>query len=237
MSAQGSAGGVVVAIDGPSGSGKSSTAKGVASARDLWYLDTGAMYRAVTWWMLRNEVDTADPAAVAASAAHPVITMGTDPAAPTVQVDGRDVAREIRTPEVTTHVSAVSAVPEVRERLVALQRDIIARARRQAGGIVVEGRDITTVVAPDAPVKIYLTASAEARAHRRSREVSADAAATQADLLRRDRLDSSRAASPLTRTEDAIELETTGLSLDEVIAIVVKLTDEAVAGTGSSAAV
>lgn len=163
--------------------------------------------------------------------------MGTDPAAPTVQVDGRDVAREIRTPEVTTHVSAVSAVPEVRERLVALQRDIIARARRQAGGIVVEGRDITTVVAPDAPVKIYLTASAEARAHRRSREVSADAAATQADLLRRDRLDSSRAASPLTRTEDAIELETTGLSLDEVIAIVVKLTDEAVAGTGSSAAV
>ncbi|WP_067974575.1 (d)CMP kinase [Nocardiopsis trehalosi] len=237
MSAQGNAEGIVVAIDGPSGSGKSSTARGVAAARDLRYLDTGAMYRAMTLWMLRHRIDVDDAAAVAAAASRPDITMGTDPSAPTVQVDGADVAQEIRTHEVTQNVSAVSAVPQVRELLVALQRETIARARREAGGIVVEGRDITTVVAPDAAVKIYLTASAEARAHRRSREVrAADVAATQADLARRDLLDSSRAASPLTRTADALELETTGLSLDEVVAIVVKLADEAVAARQGSAA-
>ncbi|MFC3996595.1 (d)CMP kinase [Nocardiopsis sediminis] len=236
MSAQGNAEGIVIAIDGPSGSGKSSTARGVATERGLRYLDTGAMYRAVTWWMLTHEVDVDDAAAVAEAASRPVITMGTDPSAPTVRVDGVDVAREIRTREVTANVSAVSAVPQVRERLVALQRETIAEARREVGGIVVEGRDITTVVAPDAAVKLYLTASAEARAQRRSREVqSTDIAATQADLARRDLLDSSRAASPLTRTEDALELETSGLTLDEVVAIVVKLVDEAAAREGSAA--
>src|SRR5699024_8294419 len=126
------------------------------------------------------------------------------------------------------NVSAVSAVPEVRSRLVALQREIIAEARRDAVGIVVEGRDITTVVAPESEVKIYLTASAEARAQRRSKETQvSDIAAPQADLARRDLFDSSRADSPLTQTDDALELETTGLSLDEVIALVVKLADEA----------
>ncbi|MFC4565598.1 (d)CMP kinase [Nocardiopsis mangrovi] len=236
MSAQGNAEGIVIAIDGPSGSGKSSTARGVATERGLRYLDTGAMYRAVTWWMLHHEVDVDDAAAVAAAASRPVVTMGTDPTAPTVRVDGVDVAREIRSREVTASVSAVSAVPRVRERLVALQRAVIAEARRGAPGIVVEGRDITTVVAPDAPVKLYLTASAEARAQRRSREVrTTDIAATQADLARRDLLDSSRAASPLTRTEDSLELETSGLTLDEVVAIVVKLVDEAAAREGSAA--
>ncbi|WP_393916090.1 (d)CMP kinase [Halostreptopolyspora alba] len=222
--------GIVIAIDGPSGSGKSSTARGTARAREMRYLDTGAMYRALTWWVLHNGVDatTADAAAVARLAAQPVITMGTDPTDPTVRVDGTDVAEDIRSPEVTSGVSAVSAVPEVRERMVALQRDIIAEARRDSGGIVVEGRDITTVVAPEAEVKIYLTASAEARAERRSREVrTSDIAATRADLMRRDLFDSSRAESPLTQTEDALELETTGMSLDEVIALVVKLADEA----------
>nr|WP_236700608.1 (d)CMP kinase [Allosalinactinospora lopnorensis] len=219
---------MVIAIDGPSGSGKSSTARGAAEARDLRYLDTGAMYRALTWWMLQNDIDTTDAAAVAAACSRPVVTMGTDPSAPAVRVDGTDVARAIRTQEVTANVSAVSAVAEVRERLVALQRDIIAEARSESGGIVVEGRDITTVVAPNAEVKIYLTASAEARAQRRSREVrTSDIAATQADLARRDLLDSSRADSPLTRTEEAMELETTGLSLDEVVALVAKLVDEA----------
>ncbi|WP_345557079.1 (d)CMP kinase [Streptomonospora halophila] len=234
MSAQGSAEGVVVAIDGPSGSGKSSTAKGVASARDLWYLDTGAMYRAMTWWMQHHGVDADDAAAVAEAAGRPDISMGTDPAAPTVHVDGRDVAREIRTQQVTAGVSAVSAVPAVRERLVAMQRETIALARSRAAGIVVEGRDITTVVAPDAQVKIYLTASAEARAHRRSGELSgSDIDAVQADLARRDLLDSSRADSPLTQTADALELETTGLGLDEVVAILLELTDRAVAAAGA----
>lgn len=226
MSAQGK--GIVIAIDGPSGSGKSSTAKGVARARELRYLDTGAMYRALTWWMLDSGVDVNDAAAVAASVGRPVITMGTDPSAPTVAVDGRDVAAEIRGKEVTTNVSAVSAVPEVRELLVRAQREVIEAARDESAGIVVEGRDITTVVAPDAPVKLFLTARAETRAQRRSKEVRAgDVAATQADLARRDRLDSSRAHSPLTQTADATELDTTGLNLDEVIALVVKLADEA----------
>jgi cytidylate kinase len=226
VSAQGK--GVVIAIDGPSGSGKSSTAKGVAKARELRYLDTGAMYRALTWWMLDSGVDVNDAAAVAANVERPVITMGTDPSAPTVAVDGRDVAAEIRSKDVTTNVSAVSAVPEARELLVRTQRGVIEAARAESTGIVVEGRDITTVVAPDAPVKLFLTASAEARAQRRSKEVrTGDVAATQADLARRDLLDSSRAHSPLTQTADATELDTTGLNLDEVIALVVKLVDEA----------
>ncbi|GHC87872.1 cytidylate kinase [Nocardiopsis terrae] len=226
MSAQGK--GIVIAIDGPSGSGKSSTAKGVAKARELRYLDTGAMYRALTWWMLDNGVDVDDAAAVAANVERPVITMGTDPSAPTVAVDGRDVAAEIRGKDVTTNVSAVSAVPEARALLVRTQREIIEAARNESAGIVVEGRDITTVVAPQAPVKLFLTASAEARAQRRSKEVrTGDIAATQADLARRDMLDSSRSHSPLTQTADATELDTTGLNLDEVVALVVKLADEA----------
>ncbi|GAA1073995.1 (d)CMP kinase [Nocardiopsis metallicus] len=225
MSAQGK--GIVIAIDGPSGSGKSSTARGVAKARDLRYLDTGAMYRALTWWMLDNKIDVNDAAAVAANVGRPVIVMGSDPSAPSVTVDGRDVAAEIRGREVTTNVSAVSAVPEARELLVRTQREVIEAARDESAGIVVEGRDITTVVAPEAPVKLFLTASAEARAQRRSKEVrTVDVAATQADLARRDKLDSSREHSPLTQTADATELDTTGLTLDEVIALVVKLADE-----------
>ncbi|MGW9346863.1 cytidylate kinase [Nocardiopsis flavescens] len=228
MSGQGSTEGIVIAIDGPSGSGKSSTSKGVAKARGLRYLDTGAMYRALTWWMLDNGVDVEDPAAVAAAVDRPVITMGTDPAAPTVSVDGRDVAAEIRGREVTASVSAVSAVPRARELLVAAQREAIDAARREGPGIVVEGRDITTVVAPDAPVKLFVTASAEARAQRRSKEIrTGDVAATRADLERRDRLDSSRAHSPLTLTSGTAELDTTGLDLDEVVALVVDLVDEA----------
>ena len=230
MSGQGITEGIVIAIDGPSGSGKSSTSKGVAGARGLRYLDTGAMYRALTWWMLDNGVDVHDPAAVAAVVGRPVIEMGTDPAAPTVSVDGRDVAAPIRTKEVTDNVSAVSAVPQARELLVRMQREIIDTARRESAGIVVEGRDITTVVAPDAPVKLFITASPEARAQRRSKENrTGDVAGTRADLERRDRLDSSRAHSPLTLSSDTAELDTTGLGLDEVIAMVVELVDKAAA--------
>lgn len=222
--------GIVVAIDGPSGSGKSSTSRGVAKARNLRYLDTGAMYRALTWWMLHHGVDVGDAAAVAKHVGEPVLVSGTDPAAPAITVDGTDVAGEIRTDRVTDSVSAVSAVPEVRERLVAVQREAIGSARAEAAGIVVEGRDITTVVAPEAEVKLYLTASAQARATRRSGETGkTDVSGTLAALTRRDALDSGRTASPLTRTEEAVELDTTGFSLDEVIAAVVELVDEAAA--------
>ncbi|MFI0371728.1 (d)CMP kinase [Actinomadura sp. 1N219] len=216
---------LVIAMDGPSGSGKSSASKGVARALGLRYLDTGAMYRAVTWWMLDKGVPVEDAAAVEARAAEPVIASGTDPDAPAITVDGTDVSAPIRTRDVTNAVSAVSSVPAVRARMVALQREIIG-----SGGIVVEGRDIGTVVAPDAPVKVYLTASEEARAARRAKDLAADPGAsvtvTQAEQARRDRLDSTRKASPLTRAGDAHEIDSTELSLAEVIEAVVRLAKE-----------
>ncbi|WP_019630615.1 (d)CMP kinase [Actinomadura atramentaria] len=216
---------LVIAMDGPSGSGKSSASKGVARALGLRYLDTGAMYRAITWWMLRQGVAVDDAAAVAARAGEPVLESGTDPDAPSIAVDGTDVSAPIRTREVTNAVSAVSAVPEVRARLVALQREIIG-----TGGIVVEGRDIGTVVAPDAPVKVYLTASEEARAQRRAKDLAADPGAsvtvTRTEQARRDRLDSTRTTSPLTRAADATEIDSTELGLDEVIEAVVRLAEE-----------
>ncbi|WP_243718582.1 (d)CMP kinase [Actinomadura sp. 7K534] len=216
---------LVIAMDGPSGSGKSSASKGVARALGLRYLDTGAMYRAMTWWMLQNGVPVEDGGAVAARALEPVIESGTDPDAPTITVDGTDVSGPIRTREVTNAVSAVSSVPAVRTRLVELQREIIG-----TGGIVVEGRDIGTVVAPDAPVKVYLTASEEARAARRAKDLAADPAATvtvtQAEQARRDRLDSTRKASPLTMAGDAHEIDSTELSLSEVVETIVRLAKE-----------
>ncbi|WP_242614045.1 (d)CMP kinase [Actinomadura roseirufa] len=216
---------LVIAMDGPSGSGKSSASKGVARALGLRYLDTGAMYRAVTWWMLRNGVPVEDAAAVAARAQDPVLESGTDPDGPTITVDGADVSGPIRTREVTNAVSAVSAVPAVRARLVELQREIIG-----AGGIVVEGRDIGTVVAPDAPVKVYLTASDEVRARRRAKDLAADPGAsvtvTLDEQARRDRLDSTRRASPLAVAAGAHEIDSTELTLDEVIEAVVRLAKE-----------
>jgi CMP/dCMP kinase len=211
--------GVVVAIDGPSGSGKSSTSRGVAARLGLRYLDTGAMYRAITWWMLRHDVPADDAAAVAARCAEPAIVSGTDPAAPTITVDGVDVAAAIRTPEVTGAVSAVSAVPQVRARLLDLQRAVI-----DGGGIVVEGRDIGSAVAPDAEVKIYLTADAAARAARRAAEEGgSDLSATESSLLARDRIDSTRTASPLTMAEGAVHVDTTPYTLDEVVDLIARL--------------
>ncbi|MFG1611588.1 (d)CMP kinase [Nonomuraea wenchangensis] len=216
--------GLVVAMDGPSGSGKSSVSRGVARALGLRYLDTGAMYRAMTWWMLREGVDLADPAAIAARSGEPVIVAATDPDAPAIHVDGVDVGGPIREAEVTGAVSAVAAVPEVRARLVALQREVVG-----AGGIVVEGRDIGSVVCPDAPVKIYLTASAEARARRRSAELAGTTVEAQQEALaRRDTLDSTRKTDPLSMADGAIELDTTAFSLDEVIAEVLRLVKERV---------
>lgn len=215
--------GVVVAMDGPSGSGKSSTSRGVATRLGLRYLDTGAMFRAMTWWMLQNGIDVHDAAAVAAKADAPLLVSGTDPQAPTITVDGIDVAGPIRSLEVTAAVSAVSAVPEVRERLLREQRDIIG-----AGDIVVEGRDIGTVVAPDAGVKVYLTADPEARAARRTAELTGtDVAATRQDLLRRDALDSGRATAPLTMADDAHHIDTTPYTLEQVVERVVALVREA----------
>ncbi|WP_344938786.1 (d)CMP kinase [Sphaerisporangium flaviroseum] len=213
---------LVVAMDGPSGSGKSSASRGVARALGLRYLDTGAMYRAITWWMLRHGVDLGDPAAIGARVAEPVLVIGTDPEAPGVTVDGSDVSAEIRTREVTSAVSAVSAVPEVRGRLVGEQRAIIGD-----GDIVVEGRDIGTVVAPGAPVKVYLTASPEARARRRTAELSGTTVeAQQIEMARRDTLDSTRKADPLVMAADAIELDTTELTLEEVVSEVLRLVKE-----------
>jgi cytidylate kinase len=206
-------------MDGPSGSGKSSVSRGVARALGLRYLDTGAMYRAVTWWMLREGVPVDDSAAVAARAGDPDVRSGTDPEAPAISVDGTDVSGPIRSAEVTGAVSAVAAVPAVRERLVALQREIIGD-----GGIVVEGRDIGTVVAPGAAVKIYLTASPEVRAQRRSKELTGvSLSSTQADMARRDRLDSTRTTDPLARADDAVEVDTTSLGLTEVITEIVQI--------------
>ena len=212
---------LVVAIDGPSGSGKSSISRGVAARLGLRYLDTGAMFRAVTWWMLRHDVDVTDPDAIAARATEPVIESGTDPLDPTIQVDGEDASIAIRSDEVNAAVSPVSAVPAVRARLLELQRAII----EEAGGIVVEGRDIGSVVAPDAPVKLYLSADPEARAVRRAAEAGGDVAATQESLLARDRIASGRLTAPLTMADGAVHIDTTPYTLDEVISQVVALVE------------
>jgi cytidylate kinase len=207
--------GLVVAVDGPSGAGKSTASRRAARALGLCYLDTGAMYRALTWWLLERGVDTGDAAAVAELAADPVIEVGTDPDAPWTRVNGADVSAAIRTREVTGAVSAVAAVPAVRTHLIARQREIIA----DAAGIVAEGRDIGTVVAPDALVKVFLTADSAARAQRRTAEA---AWSTQADQDRRDRLDAAQSG----RAADAVEIDSTGLDLDEVVATIVRLARE-----------
>ena len=221
--------GVVVAMDGPSGSGKSSSARGVATRLGLRYLDTGAMFRALTWWMLERGVDVEDAEAVAVLAETPVLVSGTDPQAPTITVDGTDVAGPIREQAVTSAVSAVSAVPEVRTRLLREQRSIIGD-----GDIVVEGRDIGTVVAPDADVKLYLTADPAARAARRTAELAgADVAATEQDLIRRDAIDSGRTTAPLKMADGALHLDTTPFTLDEVVEQIVSLVQQARASSST----
>ena len=215
---------LVIAIDGPSGSGKSSTSRGVADRLGLDYLDTGAMYRAMTWALPRQGVDLADADAVAKASESVTLVSGTDPLDPTIHADGTDVAEPIRSDEVTGSVSLVAAVPHVRELLVDLQREVIAGS----DGIVVEGRDIGSVVVPDARVKIYLVADPAARAARRAAENGgADAAATEAALAARDRIDSTRAASPLVQSEGSVVVDGTHLTLDEVIDTIVGIVDSA----------
>jgi cytidylate kinase len=209
---------LVIAIDGPSGSGKSTVARGVAAALGLRVLDTGAMYRAVALAVLESGIPAADAAAVTSVARRARIAVE----AGVTTLDGRDVSAAIRGPEVTGAVSAVAAQPAVREILVARQRAWIA----DHNGGVVEGRDIGTVVFPDAPVKVYLTASDDERARRRQRDEVAAQRAVAVDevrtaLERRDAIDSSRAVSPLRVADDAWVCDTTGADADEVIAEIV----------------
>lgn len=215
---------LVVAIDGPSGSGKSSTSRGVAERLELAYLDTGAMYRAMTWSLLERGVDLDDVDAMASAATDVRLAWTTDPAAPAIFADDTDVSEAIRSEVVTSSVSKVAAVPEIRSLLVDLQRGAIGDSH----GIVVEGRDIGSTVAPDAQVKIYLVADPAARAARRAAENgSSDAAATQLALARRDEIDSNRATSPLAKAEGAVVVDSTHLTLDEVIESIVTIVTSA----------
>jgi cytidylate kinase len=211
---------LVIAIDGPSGSGKSSVSRAVATELGLDYLDTGSMYRAMTWFIQELGIDVNDAQMVAKSAKAELIQPSIDPSEPGIRVAGRDVSLEIRGPEVTQGVSAVSAVPEVRSLMVNLQREIASNSKP---GIVVEGRDICAVVLPEAPVRLFITADPDARANRRAKENGAEVTTTQADLEKRDLADSTRAVSPLEIAPGARVIDTTYMELSEVIAQVVDI--------------
>jgi CMP/dCMP kinase len=218
---------LTIAIDGPSGSGKSSVSKAVARRLGVGYLDTGAMYRALTWWCLEQGLDLTDTDAVAAAARDLPLEIGTDPDAPTVSVGGTDVGEAIRTTRVSTAVSAVATNLAVRAVLQRLQRDLMARIAEQRGGVVAEGRDITTVVAPDARVRVLLTASEEARLRRRSAELhgAVDTAAVEAtrdQVVRRDRDDST--VSTFTEAAEGVVLvDTSDLDFDESVEAVLDI--------------
>jgi cytidylate kinase len=211
---------LIIAIDGPSGSGKSSVSRAVASELGLDYLDTGSMYRAMTWFLQDLGIDINDAQMVAKSAKADIIQPSIDPNEPGIRVAGKDVSTEIRGPEVTQGVSAVSAVPAIRELMVNRQREIAANSKT---GIVVEGRDICSVVLPAAPVKLFLTADPEARASRRAKETGEEVQETISNLAKRDLADSSRTVSPLEIAVGARVIDTTNLELSEVIAQVIDI--------------
>jgi pantoate ligase/cytidylate kinase len=214
----------IVAIDGPAGAGKSTVARGVAAHLGLFYLDTGAMYRALTWFVLQSGADLNDQPIVAELAHQCEIDFQTDTETPIVFVNGKDVTQAIRTPEVTAHVSTIAAQAAVREALVKQQQNYGRR-----GGIVVDGRDIGTHVFPDAEVKIYLTASIQERARRRQLDLKnlgqpdADLAELEQAIFERDRKDSTRVISPLRKAADAIEIQSDNLSASEVLNLIVGL--------------
>jgi CMP/dCMP kinase len=221
----------VVAVDGPSGSGKSSAARGVAATLGLRYLDTGAMYRAVTWWLLSRDIDLSDTDSVVKQVLLLPIELSTDPAAERVLVDGVEVTTQIREREVSNAVSRVASIPQIRSYLIAMQQQIIADAAAASGGIVAEGRDIGTVVAPDARVKVFLTASEQARAERRTAELIGQqssvtaTAAPDAELTKREQATRDRLDAPQTQqAADAVEIDATELGLAEVVARIVSLT-------------
>ena len=212
---------LVVAVDGPSGSGKSSVSRAAASALGIGYLDTGAMYRAVTWWCLEEGVDLDDREAVAQATRDIPLEMGTEPTTPSVRVSGREIEDDIRTTRVSEVVSKVATNTLVRPILQQLQRDLIDRIATETGGVVAEGRDITTVVAPDADVRVLLTASVEARLRRRSKELhghDADHAveATRDQIVRRDADDST--VSEFTEAAEGVHLvDTSDLDFEQSI--------------------
>ena len=217
----------VIALDGPSGSGKSTVARAVARRLGWCYVDTGATYRAATLAVLRSGADLGDPAAIAAVVDRADVVVSIDPDVAGTSLDGEDVSALIRGAEVTAAVSAVSAVPEVRRQLVALQRSLAG-----ADGAVLEGRDIGTAVFPEAPVKVFLDASAAVRATRRAGDADAGVTAGDTsdlvqtvadDLARRDRLDSSRATSPLQAADDAVHLDSSTLDAAQVVERVLEL--------------
>jgi len=195
---------MLIAIDGPAGAGKSTVARAVAQALGFTYLDSGAMYRCIALAELRGAPDPL------------VCAIGLD--GDVVKLDGEDVSAQIRTPEVSERASEVASRPQVRAKLVELQRGLIA-----AGDYVAEGRDIGTVVAPDAELKVFLTASPQERARRRAEQIGADPAVVLREQTLRDERDSTREHSPLTAAADAVEVDTTGLDSDEVVARIVAL--------------
>lgn len=220
-------GGLILAVDGPSGTGKSTTCRALAKRLDAKYVDTGAMYRVATLAVLRAGIDPADTDAVIKATTDLPLEVSDDPDSKQVIFDGEDVSRVIREDEVTRNVSAVSAVPEVRQNLVELQRKLARNAHRA----IVEGRDIGTVVLADAPAKAFMTASAEVRAQRRHDQnlaagLESDFATVLADVERRDAADSSRATSPLRPAEDATLVDTSFMSLEEVLDALTEIVKE-----------
>jgi len=220
---------LIIAIDGPSGAGKGTVARSVSQTLGYRHLDTGAMYRAVGWKALHDGLDLDDEETVASLARGARIEVDGGRAA----IDGIDVTRAIRTPEIDRAATRVARLPRVREALVARQRDAAAR-----GGVVMEGRDIGTVVCRDADVKIYLDASAEERARRRANDPAhtgggVTQAAVAEAIAARDRADSTRAVSPLTVAEDALVLDTTSMAIDEVVSRVMQVVEQALARTRS----
>ncbi|MBI3995596.1 MAG: (d)CMP kinase [Nitrospirae bacterium] len=212
---------IIIAIDGPAGSGKSSAARLLAQKLGCLYLDTGALYRAVGWKAMQDGMDLQDAAALKTLCAGLDLSVRPDGNGMKVFVDGRDVSGEIRTPEVSRAAAAVAAVPVVRQRLLRIQREVGEKAGGQ-GGVVVEGRDIGTVVFPDAPVKFFLEASPEVRVERRHAELrqqglAADLSATRREIDTRDLKDANREIAPLKPAGDAIRIDSTALTLDGVV--------------------
>ena len=208
----------VIAIDGPSGAGKSSVSRLMGERLGYLHVDSGALYRIMTWQCLENGVDTSDPAAVAEFAAKVEVECRPERGAIAYYVRGEAPGNRIRTPEINAHASPVATVREVRSRITAVLRGMTAH-----GNLVVEGRDITTAVFPDSPARFYLTASPEARAARRQKEevekgiASQSAEAVKESLLARDRIDSTRKYAPLRKADGAVEIDSTSLTLEQVV--------------------
>jgi len=208
----------VIAIDGPSGAGKSSVSRLVGQNLGFLHVDSGALYRIMTWQCLENGIDTSDPVAIAAFAQTVEIECRPENGAIAYYVKGEAPGNRIRTPEINAHASPVATVKEVRDRITAILRGMTAH-----GDLIIEGRDITTAVFPDSPARFYLTASAEARARRRQKEevekgiANQSAEAVKASLLARDKIDSTRKYAPLTKADGAVEIDSSDLTLEQVV--------------------